>query len=81
MSEIKKASTGSARNYSDKGRVVPQVLPTDLIYKNPRSVFVVPEYKLIFFTFPKVSGVSKRRGEEGGLIANDKSTHNTPEFL
>ncbi len=29
------------------------ILPTDQIYKT-RSAFVIPEYKLIFFTFPKV---------------------------
>lgn len=35
---------------------VPEVLPDDLIYsKNARSTFVIPEYKLIFFTFPKVA--------------------------
>jgi hypothetical protein len=32
---------------------VPQVLPTDAIYASS-NVFVIPEYKLIFFTFPKV---------------------------
>ena len=36
-------------------RVVPTVLPTDQIYKNARTVYVIPEYKLIFFTFPKVA--------------------------
>mmetsp|Transcript_19613 Transcript_19613/g.24733 ORF Transcript_19613/g.24733 Transcript_19613/m.24733 type:complete len:341 (-) Transcript_19613:211-1233(-) len=33
----------------------PEVLPDDLIYKSARTVFVIPEYKLIFFTFPKVA--------------------------
>lgn len=31
----------------------PEVLPTDLILS--RTAFVIPEYKLIFFTFPKVA--------------------------
>ena len=42
----------SLRSYKDQE--VPEVLPTDLIYSQARSVFVIPEYKLIFFTFPKV---------------------------
>lgn len=33
---------------------VPEITENDLIYKT-RSAFVVPEYKLIFFTFPKVA--------------------------
>ena len=33
---------------------VPEVLEDDLIY-NSRTAFVIPEYKLIFFTFPKVA--------------------------
>lgn len=37
-----------------KTKNVPEVLEDDLIY-NSRSVFVIPEYKLIFFTFPKVA--------------------------
>mmetsp|Transcript_352 Transcript_352/g.492 ORF Transcript_352/g.492 Transcript_352/m.492 type:complete len:360 (-) Transcript_352:2544-3623(-) len=32
----------------------PEVLPTDLIYQT-KTAFVIPEYKLIFFTFPKVA--------------------------
>ena len=32
----------------------PEVLEDDLIYKT-RSAFVIPEYKLVFFTFPKVA--------------------------
>ena len=42
---------------SHKDQEVPQVLPTDLIYQT-RSAFVIPEYKLIFFTFPKVRRLS-----------------------
>jgi hypothetical protein len=39
-----------------KATAVPEVLPDDLIYsRNARSTFVIPEYKLIFFTFPKVA--------------------------
>jgi len=35
---------------------IPEITPDDLIYAvNARSVFVIPEYKLIFFTFPKVA--------------------------
>ena len=34
---------------------IPEVLPTDKIYANARTVFVIPEYKLIFITFPKVA--------------------------
>jgi hypothetical protein len=34
----------------------PEVLSDDIIYtKGARSTFVIPEYKLIFFTFPKVA--------------------------
>jgi hypothetical protein len=32
----------------------PEILPDDLIYR-PWNAFVIPQYKLIFFTFPKVA--------------------------
>ena len=40
---------------SSNSREIPEILPTDQIYANARTVFVIPEYKLIFITFPKVA--------------------------
>ena len=58
LSEIKNSNTNATKKKSilmnsHNDQEVPQVLPTDLIYQT-RSAFVIPEYKLIFFTFPKV---------------------------
>lgn len=39
---------------SDRVKKIPEVLSSDIIYKS-RTAFVIPEYKLIFFTFPKVA--------------------------
>ena len=48
---IKKKHTYSSSTIPDV-----EVLPTDIIYsRNSRSTFVIPQYKLIFFTFPKVA--------------------------
>jgi hypothetical protein len=44
----KKVTTTTGKNSH------PEVLKDDLIYDS-RSAFVIPEYKLIFFTFPKVA--------------------------
>jgi hypothetical protein len=50
------SKSNHARPVSVSMEDVPEVLPDDLIYsKNARSTFVIPEYKLIFFTFPKVA--------------------------
>ncbi len=45
----------NSQTLSQRTGTLPEVLPDDLIYKNARTVFVIPEYKLIFFTFPKVA--------------------------
>jgi len=54
---FKTASNRTKNNSFADGQApftIPEVLPTDRIYKS-RSAFVLLEYKLIFFTFPKVA--------------------------
>jgi hypothetical protein len=51
----KLSSSSSSSSLSPSSSEVPEVLPTDTIYKHARTVFVIPQYKLIFFTFPKVA--------------------------
>ena len=49
-------SQTSTKHGSYQSMEIPEVLADDLIYsRNARSTFVIPEYKLIFITFPKVA--------------------------
>jgi len=64
----------------------PEVLPDDIIYtRNARSTFVIPEYKLIFFTFPKVACSEWKRmfmrmnGNENWCKIRDFNAHD-PEL-
>ena len=52
MSDYNSKVKSKSRQHND---VSPQVLPDDIILKHARTAFVIPEYKLIFFTFPKVA--------------------------
>jgi hypothetical protein len=45
---------------SSRDNNAPEILPHDRIYQS-RSGYVVPEYKLIFFTFPKVACTEWKR--------------------
>jgi hypothetical protein len=44
----------------DQSSQIPEVKSDDVIY-NSRTAFVIPEYKLIFFTFPKVASSEWKR--------------------
>lgn len=49
-------TSGSLPKTQKSNLNLPEITPQDLIYNQfARSVFVLPEYKLIFFTFPKVA--------------------------
>jgi len=53
-SSKKKESTCKDKDKDKDNDQIPTVLATDIIYEG-RTSFVIPEYKLIFFTFPKVA--------------------------
>lgn len=55
QSSIQITASTSASASASSTKIAPDLLPTDKIYKNARTVFVIPEYKLIFFSFPKVA--------------------------
>ncbi len=61
-SEERKGTHLTQMDVFDDGHTkkMPEVLSTDIIY-NSRDVFVIPEYKLIFFTFPKVASSEWKR--------------------
>lgn len=61
--------------------VEPKVLPDDIIYKNSRTIFVIPQYRLIFFTFPKVACTEWKRmfmrmnGNQNWCNISDNDVH------
>ena len=54
-------STAIQQTQLQSTRKTPEVLVSDVIYKHARTVFVIPEYKHIFFTFPKVASSEWKR--------------------
>lgn len=53
-SVAEKINTSSGKGVVIKPSDIPEITLDDHIYKT-RSAFVIPEYKLVFFTFPKVA--------------------------